>query len=148
GVVVALSGPDGVRQVGARRILLAPGAYDLPVAFPGWTLPGVMGAGAVQAFLKSQKLVPDGSVVLAGAHPLLLTVADQLADSRAAPALVALCQSRPGFSDALRALPAVVGGAGRLAEAGRSLRRLRAAGVAVEFERVVVRAEGTDRVEA
>jgi NAD(P)H-nitrite reductase large subunit len=37
---------------------------------------------------------------------------------------------------------------GRLAESGRSLRRLRRARVPIEFERLVVRAEGTDELEA
>ena len=66
-----------------RRLLIATGAYDLPVAFPGWTLPGVMTAGAVQSLLKSQKLVAPGPFVLAGLHPLLIVVADQLLKSGA-----------------------------------------------------------------
>jgi hypothetical protein len=102
----------------------------------------------VQAFVKSQKLLPGRRFVLAGAHPLLLTIADQLLTAGAEPALVAFCQSRPGVADGLRALPAVAGGAGRLVDAGRSLRRLRRAGVPVEYERIVVRAEGEDGVEA
>ncbi len=32
----------------ARHVLLAPGAHDRPVVFPGWTLPGVLTAGAAQ----------------------------------------------------------------------------------------------------
>ncbi len=53
----------------ARQVLIATGAYDLPVAFPGWTLPGVMAAGGVQTLLKSQFLQPGRRFVLAGAHP-------------------------------------------------------------------------------
>jgi len=50
----------------ARRILLATGALERPVPIPGWTLPGVMTAGAAQILLKSSGLVPEGRVVLAG----------------------------------------------------------------------------------
>ena len=55
----------------ARRILLATGALERPVPIPGWTLPGVMTAGASQVLLKSAGLVPEGRVVLAGQGPLL-----------------------------------------------------------------------------
>jgi NADPH-dependent 2,4-dienoyl-CoA reductase/sulfur reductase-like enzyme len=50
----------------ARRILLATGAIERPVPIPGWTLPGVMGAGAAQILLKSGDLFPEGRAVLAG----------------------------------------------------------------------------------
>src|SRR5258707_3496626 len=50
----------------ARRILLATGAIERPVPIPGWTLPGVMGAGAAQILLKSADIVPEGRAVLAG----------------------------------------------------------------------------------
>ncbi len=67
--------PDGTLYVesggrtetlNARRVLLATGALERPVPIPGWTLPGVMGAGAAQILLKSGDLVPEGRAVLAG----------------------------------------------------------------------------------
>jgi octopine oxidase subunit A len=72
----------------ARFILVATGALERPVPVPGWTLPGVMTAGAAQVALKTADLVPDGPVVLAGAGPLLLLVAGQLADAGAPIAAV------------------------------------------------------------
>jgi hypothetical protein len=60
-----------VRQVGARRLLIATGAMERPVPIPGWTLPGVMGAAAADVLLKSSGTVPSGRVVLAGSGPLL-----------------------------------------------------------------------------
>lgn len=63
----------------AHRILLATGAFERPVPIPGWTLPGVMAAGAAQILLKSADLVPEGRAVLAGQGPLLYLVAAQLA---------------------------------------------------------------------
>lgn len=64
--------------VQADCLLIAAGAMERPVPLPGWTLPGVMGAGAVDVLFKSSGLVPDGSVVLAGTGPLLYVVACHL----------------------------------------------------------------------
>ena len=66
------------REINARHILIATGAMERPVPFTGWTLPGVMGAGAVDANFKSSNLVPAGPVVLAGCGPLLLNTAVHL----------------------------------------------------------------------
>ncbi len=64
GWVVALADADGVARLAAQHVLVASGAYDLPFAFPGWTLPGVMTAGGVQAFVKSERLLPGRRFVL------------------------------------------------------------------------------------
>jgi NADPH-dependent 2,4-dienoyl-CoA reductase/sulfur reductase-like enzyme len=77
----------------AHRILLATGAFERPVPIPGWTLPGVMGAGAAQILLKSADLVPEGRAVLAGQGPLLYLLAVQLARAGAPP--VALLETTP-----------------------------------------------------
>ncbi|MFW3613966.1 FAD/NAD(P)-dependent oxidoreductase [Billgrantia antri] len=66
------------RQVHARKLLVATGAQERPVPFPGWTLPGVMTCGAAQVLLKTSALVPPAPLVLAGSGPLLLLVASQL----------------------------------------------------------------------
>ena len=76
--VLMLTG-DGPARVRARAIVLCTGAYDRPVAFPGWTLPGVMTAGGAQALAKGQGVLPGKRVLLAGAGPFLLPVAAQLA---------------------------------------------------------------------
>lgn len=61
----------------ADQIIVASGAMERPVPFPGWTLPGVMQAGAGQILFKSAGIVPDNGVVLAGSGPLLLLLAWQ-----------------------------------------------------------------------
>ena len=63
-----LTGP--VETVRAGATVLATGAYDRPIAFPGWTLPGVMTAGGAQALAKGQGVVPGRRVLLAGAGPV------------------------------------------------------------------------------
>ena len=49
---------ERARTVAARRVLLAPGAHDRPVVFPGWTLPGVLTAGGAQTLVKTQRVAP------------------------------------------------------------------------------------------
>src|SRR3954465_14381530 len=74
-----VTGPDGeTGRILARSVVLATGAYDRPLAFPGWTLPGVLTAGGAQALAKGQGVLPGRRVLLAGAGPFLLPVARQL----------------------------------------------------------------------
>ncbi len=57
----------------ARCIILATGAIERPVAIPGWTLPGVMTAGALQILLKTSGLVPTAPTVIAGTGAAVLS---------------------------------------------------------------------------
>ncbi|MEO7125746.1 MAG: FAD-dependent oxidoreductase [Nakamurella sp.] len=67
----------------ARSLVLATGAYDLQLPFPGWDLPGVMTAGGVQSLLKGHAVVAGRRVAVAGTGPFLLSVAAGLAKSGA-----------------------------------------------------------------
>ena len=67
----------GNRIVTARAVILAGGALERPFPIPGWTLPGVMAAGAAQLLLKASGIVAEGRVVLAGTGPLLWLLASQ-----------------------------------------------------------------------
>lgn len=66
------------RMVTGSYIVAATGAMERPVPIPGWTLPGVMGAGGANNLYKEAGLTPTGRVVLAGSGPLLLLEACQL----------------------------------------------------------------------
>jgi len=119
------------QQVQGRRLLVATGAMERPVPIPGWTLPGVMGAGGAQVLLKSAGLVPDGRVVLAGSGPLLLLVARQLIDSGAD---VAAVLETVGVSDYLAAavhLPGALRAPDYLQKGLAMRRAVRAAGVSI-----------------
>lgn len=65
-------------QLKAPQLLVATGALERPSPIPGWTLPGVMNAGAAQIAMKAGVQVPEGRIVLVGSGPLLLLVACQL----------------------------------------------------------------------
>ncbi len=78
-VELGLSLDGKARLIGAGQVILATGAQERPFPIPGWTLPGVMTAGAAQIALKSSGLVPSGRIVLAGCGPLLYLLAGQLA---------------------------------------------------------------------
>ena len=75
--------PDGQRRVGASALIIATGAYDRQIPFPGWTLPGVYAAGAVQALLKGNGVLAGRRFVVGGTGPFLLAVAAGLADAGA-----------------------------------------------------------------
>jgi NADPH-dependent 2,4-dienoyl-CoA reductase/sulfur reductase-like enzyme len=70
--------PAGVLRLKYKSLILATGARELFLPFPGWTLPGVMGAGAIQALVKQGLNVAGKRIVVAGTGPLLLAVADLL----------------------------------------------------------------------
>ncbi len=72
-------GPEGTVRVRAPRMVIATGARELFIPFPGWTLPNVMGVGGAQAMLKGGMAVRGKRVVVAGSGPLLLPVAAAMA---------------------------------------------------------------------
>jgi NADPH-dependent 2,4-dienoyl-CoA reductase/sulfur reductase-like enzyme len=93
---ICLSQRGIARGVVARHVILATGAQERPFPIPGWTLPGVMTAGAAQITLKASGLVPSGRVVLAGSGPLLYLLASQLAAAKVKP--VALLDTTPSLN--------------------------------------------------
>ncbi|MET9015841.1 FAD-dependent oxidoreductase [Streptomyces olivaceoviridis] len=145
--VHALLGPsqeDGV-TVHADAVLLATGAYERVLPFPGWTLPGVVTAGGAQAMLKGGLVLPGRRVVVAGTGPLLLPVATGLA---AAGARVAALVESAGPGALLHRAPALAAQPGKLAEGAGYAARLLRHGVRTLARHTVVAAHGTDRLEA
>ncbi|HZS03569.1 MAG TPA: FAD/NAD(P)-binding oxidoreductase [Blastocatellia bacterium] len=86
---------DGVIELGYRKLVLATGARERFLPFPGWTLPGVAGAGGLQALVKSGLPIEGRKVVVAGTGPLLLAVAAYLR-RRGAEVLLIAEQAPPG----------------------------------------------------
>ncbi|GGL08325.1 FAD-dependent oxidoreductase [Deinococcus radiotolerans] len=81
--------PGGLRHIHAPKLILATGATERFLPFPGWTLPGVVGAGGLQAMTKSGLVIRGQRVVVAGTGPLLLAVAASLRDRGAQVVAVA-----------------------------------------------------------
>jgi len=77
GVLLA-EGLDDLRELSYRTLILATGARERFLPFPGWTLPNVTGAGGLQAMVKSGLPIRGKRVVVAGTGPLLLAVAAYL----------------------------------------------------------------------
>src|SRR5580692_4998504 len=86
---LALERSESHLQLGYRSLILATGARERFLPFPGWTLPNVMGAGGLQALAKSGLPVAGKRIVVAGSGPLLLAVAKYLRDHRADVPLIA-----------------------------------------------------------
>lgn len=68
--------PHDSLNVHYRQLILCTGARELLLPFPGWTLPGVTGAGGLQALIKAGTSVKNERIVIAGSGPLLLASAD------------------------------------------------------------------------
>src|SRR6202165_3135533 len=77
GILLA-EGTDHLFELSYRKLVLATGAREAFLPFPGWTLPNVMGAGGLQALVKAGLPVAGMRVVVAGSGPLLLAVAAYL----------------------------------------------------------------------
>jgi NADPH-dependent 2,4-dienoyl-CoA reductase/sulfur reductase-like enzyme len=124
-------------------LVLATGARELFLPFPGWTLPGVYGAGGLQAFVKSGFSIRGKRVVVAGTGPLLLAVAAHLHGAGAD--IVSVVEQAP-MRRLLRFSAGLLGGqAGKLLEgAGYALRL---AGIPYRTGAWVMSAHGGERLE-
>ncbi|GGX35732.1 NAD(P)/FAD-dependent oxidoreductase [Streptomyces noursei] len=147
--VHAVTGADGDGdrpvRVRARAVLLATGAYERQLPFPGWTLPGVVGAGGAQAMLKSGLVLPGRRVVVAGSGPLLLAVAASLAAAGARVPAVVEASDYLGYA---RRPGALLSHPHKLVEAavhGAALLRHR---VRLRTSSAVTQVHGSDRVAA
>ncbi|MDQ1472320.1 MAG: D-hydroxyproline dehydrogenase subunit alpha [Bryobacterales bacterium] len=90
--------PEGARKLTWDKLIIAAGSRELFLPFPGWTLPGVFGAGGLQALAKSGLSVADKTVVIGGTGPLLLAVAAYLRQHGAHVKLIAEQASPAGLA--------------------------------------------------
>lgn len=128
----------------ADQIVIAAGAYDRPIPFPGWTLPGVFTAGCVQVLVKTQGVLPGTRFLLAGAGPLQLAVADQLLKSGAK--LVAVVEAA-SLIELFRHLHRLMKQPDLMWDGLRYLATLRLHGVPFIQSHVIVRACGSEEAE-
>lgn len=132
----------------AKSIVLATGAQERPVPFPGWTLPGVLTVGAAQILLKTSGQIPDKPVWVAGSGPLPLLYMVQLL--RAGGRIAGyLDTTPPGRRRAtLPHLAKALGAAGDLLKGIAWLGMLRRAKVRIVKHVADIEAIGSERIEA
>lgn len=134
---------DGVGEVRCRSVVVATGAHDRLLPFPGWELPGVITAGAAQALVKGSGVAPGRRVVVAGTGPFLLAVAATLL--RAGAEVVAVVEA--GHPHLLATRPAdLLPAWPKVAELAGFLRLLARHRVRYLAGHRVLRADGPDEV--
>lgn len=131
----------------AQRIIAATGALERAVPISGWTLPGVMAAGAAQILLKTAGMVPDGPTVVAGNGPLLYLVANQLFS--AGSEIVAILETTR-FRDYIAAAPyafQALKANEYLSKGSRMMRDLKQKGLRVQSATSDIHAAGNGKLE-
>jgi D-hydroxyproline dehydrogenase subunit alpha len=135
----------GYAVVKVSAVVVATGAYERQLPIPGWTLPGVMAAGAAQALLKGSAVVAGQRVVVAGTGPFLLPVAVGLAQAGARVAAVVEANQPLSY---LRQPLDLARSRRKLPEAAGYLARLARHRVPVLRRHAVVAAHGDGRLRA
>jgi D-hydroxyproline dehydrogenase subunit alpha len=91
--ILATETENRLVEFGYDQLILATGARELFLPFPGWTLPNVMGVGGLQAMAKSGLSLAGKKVAICGSGPLLLAVGAHLKEGGAK--VVAICEQAP-----------------------------------------------------
>jgi NADPH-dependent 2,4-dienoyl-CoA reductase/sulfur reductase-like enzyme len=142
GVLRAETAED-LYEVSFKKLVLATGAREGFLPFPGWTLPRVMGAGGLQALVKSGLPISGKRVVVAGSGPLLIAVAAYLRQHGAEIAMI--CEQAP-WTSLVRFGAALLGQPEKIRQ-GFVLRK-ELSGVPFLAGSWVIRAEGGEELKA
>ena len=144
---VAYSVDGNAIRIKGQHIVLASGAVERAVPLPGWTLPGVMTAGAAQIMLKSNGIVARDAV-LVGSGPLLYLLAVQMAEAGAPPKAIVETQGLGDLRAAIRHWPGLLRGWRQIAKGIGLLGRLRRLRVKRYTGARDIRVVGQDAAEA
>jgi NADPH-dependent 2,4-dienoyl-CoA reductase/sulfur reductase-like enzyme len=143
---LAYSVDGAAHTVKGARIILATGAMERSVPIPGWTLPGVMTAGAAQTLLKASDMLPEGRIVVAGAGPLAMLITKQLLDAGADVAALLETTRKRDYIQNVGALPKALFGNAYLRRGLAMRRDIRNTGVPIYSGVTDLVAQGDDRV--
>jgi NADPH-dependent 2,4-dienoyl-CoA reductase/sulfur reductase-like enzyme len=138
---------SGGGECPARRVLVATGAMERPFPVEGWTLPGVMTAGAAQILLKSAGTVADDAVFI-GCGPLLYLIVCQYLDAGVRIRAVLDTTNPANRSRALRHLPAALAAPSYLTKGLKLLGKIRRSGVPHHRNVRDTALAGTDRLQS
>jgi len=112
----------------AKRIVLATGGIEKALSFPGWTLPGVMSAGAAQTLINIERVLPGERILMVGSGNVGLIISYQLLQAGAD--VVGIVEAAPSIT-------------GYLVHAGKIMR----AGVPIYTSHTIKEARGRKSVE-
>ncbi len=139
-----MASPAGPDELQPKRLIIASGAYERVMPFPGWALPGVMTVGSAQLLLKGQGLLAGQRLLLAGTGPLLQLAGVQLLEAGAEVAAIVELQPRKKF---LTQAPKFWGHWDKVGQGLGYQRQLKKAGVPLKYGSTIVRALGKQEVE-
>jgi len=125
---VAVLKDGATLTVDAERVLVCTGASENAISFPGWTLPGVMGAGAAQTMTNVSRVLPGQKILMIGSGNVGVIVSYQLVQAGAE--VVGIVEAMP-----------------RIGAYGVHASKVRRAGVPFYLGHTIMRAEGEGRVE-
>ena len=144
--LLCLYGPDEVpRRILAKTVILAPGAYERPAPFPGWTLPGVMTVGAALILVKHLHILPGRRILVSGTGPLPWVLAHKLIEAGAE--MVKVLDANPFPWRGWRYAPRLWGQGARLREGFDAFRAMWRTGQSVQWGQMVFSAQGENQVE-
>jgi NADPH-dependent 2,4-dienoyl-CoA reductase/sulfur reductase-like enzyme len=109
--ILSASSGDSVEQFHYEKLVIATGARERFLPFPGWTMPGVFGAGGLQALVKGGFPVAGKRIVVTGSGPLLLAVATHLQEDGAKIISIA---EQASLTQLLSFTPALLSGPAKL----------------------------------
>ena len=129
----------------SERLLIAAGAYDRPIPFPGWTLPGVLTAGGAQKLVKIDRIIPGEKILLTGTGPLQLALANQLI--RDGANVTAVLEAGDIKGKWLKLMQGMWGNWDYMGDGLRYLRRIHKAGIPLMQGHMITQARGEGHVE-
>jgi len=131
-----------------RQLIIAAGAYERAVPFPGWTLPGVMTTGAGQTLAKSYQVIPGQKVLVSGNGPLNLQFAAELLQAGGKVCAVLESAQKPGIRQIRHLLTMLKTAPDLLLKGRHYLTILKHERVPFLWGETVVEAHGDKRLEA
>jgi len=136
------------RSLVAQNVIIACGAQERPMPFPGWEKAGVMTAGAGQILMKSAAMVPDEAPVLAGSGPLLLLLAWQYLRAGVKIRAIVETTQRQARWSALRHFPRALAASDYLFKGLQLVSAIRRARIPWYRQASELSAEGDERLQA
>lgn len=131
-----------------KKLILAEGAYERSIPFPGWTLPGVYTTGGAQTLLQTYRVLPGSKVLLSGTGPIQLVLANQLV--RAGVEVVAVLESASILDSVLKMkmkyMPSAIRQFDLIKDGIKYLKDLRKAKVPFLRSHAIIEVHGTDEV--